>query len=63
MIIKGLDLTQLFSEFTDFWNHIQTYSLKNIILEEGDQKVQIPSYKISNRDVIYNMMPIANTAV
>ena len=33
-------------------------------LEESGQKVQISSYKIiSSRDVMYNMITVANTAV
>ena len=32
-------------------------------LVEGSQKVQIYSYKISARDVMYNLINIINTAV
>lgn len=32
-------------------------------LEEGGQKVQTSSYKVSAREVIYNMITMGNTAV
>ena len=32
-------------------------------MDEGSQKVQISSYKISTRDVINNRMTIVNTAL
>ena len=42
---------------------VVTRGKKGSDLKEDSQKVQTFSYKISTRDVVYNMMTIVNAAV